>query len=72
MRSHVRSKRRSRMSERTPWTRMLSVGLHLGLAPQAFWRLSLREWRLLNAPSHQALDRAAFEALAAAHPDTSR
>ncbi|MFZ2030042.1 MAG: phage tail assembly chaperone [Vitreimonas sp.] len=60
------------MSERTPWARMLSLGAQLGLAPHLFWRLSLREWRSLNAPPHQALNRAAFEALAATHPDKPR
>jgi hypothetical protein len=51
---------------------MLSAGARFGLAPHVFWRLSLREWRALNARVDNALNRAAFEALAAAHPDKSQ
>jgi len=60
------------MSERTPWARMLSAGTRLGIAPGLFWRLSLREWRALNTAPREALNRADFEALAAAHPDKSQ
>jgi uncharacterized phage protein (TIGR02216 family) len=60
------------MSEPTPWTRMLSVGVRLGVSPHAFWRLSLREWRALSVSPDHALNRTAFEALAAAHPDKSQ
>jgi uncharacterized phage protein (TIGR02216 family) len=42
----------------------------LNLAPTAFWRLSMREWRALTSPLLSAqLDRAAFDALAARFPD---
>jgi len=51
---------------------MLSVGVRLGLAPHAFWRLSLREWRALNTSPPGTLSRAAFEALAAANPDRTQ
>lgn len=38
--------------------------------PEAFWRLSLREWRALSEPARaQPLSRADFNSLAAAHPD---
>ena len=38
--------------------------------PHRFWRLSLREWRALTAPSGPApLSRAEFEALFREHPD---
>jgi len=42
----------------------------LKLAPNAFWSLSLAEWRALTRP-HRApqLDRPAFEALAQRYPD---
>ena len=32
----------------TPWGEMLRVAMRLGVAPEAFWRLSLREWRMLT------------------------
>ena len=57
------------MVERTPWALMLSTGARLGVAPAVFWRLSLCEWRALNARADTSLSRAAFEALALAHPD---
>lgn len=57
------------MAERTPWALMLSAGVRLGIAPPIFWRLSLREWRALNARAETSLSRAAFDALAQAHPD---
>ena len=42
----------------------------LAVPPEAFWRLSLREWRALTEPFHgQPLSRADFDTLAAAHPD---
>ncbi|MBX9615875.1 MAG: phage tail assembly chaperone [Caulobacteraceae bacterium] len=30
---------------------MIQAALALGVAPEAFWRLSLKEWRMLSAPS---------------------
>ena len=43
-----------------------------GVAPEAFWRLSVREWRMLTAPAAAAsMSRAALERLAAAWPDES-
>lgn len=32
----------------TPWTEMVRAAALLGLAPEAFWKLSLREWRMLT------------------------
>ncbi|MDP3801337.1 MAG: phage tail assembly chaperone [Phenylobacterium sp.] len=32
----------------TPWSEMLRVAARLGVGPEAFWRLSLREWRMLT------------------------
>lgn len=58
------------MSERTPWRAMLAAALAIGVAPRAFWRLSLAEWRALVAPrAPEALPRTAFEALAQTFPD---
>jgi uncharacterized phage protein (TIGR02216 family) len=52
--------------------RLRLAALRFGLPPESFWRLSLAEWRALAAdPAALApLDRRAFQALAAAHPDT--
>jgi uncharacterized phage protein (TIGR02216 family) len=42
----------------------------LALSPEAFWRLSLAEWRALTeAPAAPVLDRAALDALIARFPD---
>ncbi|MCL4716120.1 MAG: phage tail assembly chaperone [Hyphomonadaceae bacterium] len=60
------------MAERTPWAGWLAVAIELGVAPAAFWRLSLREWRALVAPTDASLSRAAFEALARRFPDDAR
>lgn len=32
----------------TPWGEMLRLAATMGVAPEAFWRLSLREWRMLT------------------------
>jgi uncharacterized phage protein (TIGR02216 family) len=32
-----------------PWGEMLRVAVGLGLSVEGFWRLSLREWRMLVA-----------------------
>lgn len=33
----------------TPWGEMLRAAARLGVGPEGFWRLSLREWRMLTA-----------------------
>jgi uncharacterized phage protein (TIGR02216 family) len=44
--------------------------LGLAIPPQAFWRLSLAEWRALTeAPAAPVLSRAALDALIARFPD---
>ena len=44
-----------------------------GIGPEAFWRLSLREWRALTQEEPgPAMGRTAFERLAAAWPDGRR
>lgn len=35
-------------SEQTPWGEMLRAAMRMGMAPEAFWRLSLKEWRMLT------------------------
>jgi uncharacterized phage protein (TIGR02216 family) len=57
----------------SPWPDLLRLGvLRLGLTPEAFWRLSLAEWRILTLPepgADQPLTRNDFEALTALYPD---
>ena len=44
--------------------------LRLAIAPEAFWRLSLVEWRALTeTPAASVLNRAALDALIARFPD---
>ncbi|WP_082496307.1 phage tail assembly chaperone [Brevundimonas sp. Leaf363] len=49
---------------------MMRLAVTLGVAPGAFWRLSLREWRWLTArPSGGALRREDLERMAERWPD---
>lgn len=49
---------------------MLRAALQAGIAPEAFWRLSLKEWRWLTARDAAApLERSAFERLMEIYPD---
>lgn len=55
-----------------PWSALLATAARMGVTPEAFWRLSLVEWRLLAAganPAPVAMARAELEALAARFPD---
>ncbi len=56
---------------RTPWAGMLRTAVSAGVTPEAFWRLSLREWRLLVASPAATgpMGRGEFERLAEAWPD---
>jgi uncharacterized phage protein (TIGR02216 family) len=56
----------------TPWPQLLRLALQMGIGPEAFWRLSLREWRALTSASGEALGRAAFDELARRFPDEDR
>lgn len=53
------------------WAEMLQAGVRMGVAPEAFWRLSLKEWRMLTTGDVRAgpLGRAAFERMAGQWPD---
>lgn len=51
-----------------PWPDLLRTALALGVQPDAFWRLSLTEWRALNG-AQRPLTRTDLAALIAAHPD---
>jgi hypothetical protein len=56
---------------KTDWGEMLRFAARLGLPPADFWRVSLREWRMLTASpaAPEAMGRAVFERLAEAWPD---
>jgi len=56
----------------TPWSGMLQTAVRMGVAPEAFWRLSLREWRLLTtaAPTAAPMGRTELERLAEIWPDS--
>lgn len=51
-----------------PWPDLLRTALALGIQPDAFWRLSVAEWRALTG-GHSLLTRTDLAALLAAHPD---
>jgi uncharacterized phage protein (TIGR02216 family) len=51
-----------------PWGEMMRAALAAGIGPEAFWRLSLREWRWLGG-NKGAPARSEFEALMARYPD---
>lgn len=52
------------------WRAALRLALRLSIPPEAFWRLSLAEWRALTeAPAAPVLTRDAFQTLAARFPD---
>jgi uncharacterized phage protein (TIGR02216 family) len=49
---------------------MLALAAQMGVAPAAFWRLSMKEWRaLVQPPAPETLTRAAFDDLARRFPD---
>ncbi|CAN5393686.1 phage tail assembly chaperone [soil metagenome] len=53
------------------WAHALRLAsLRLGVPPEAFWRLSLSEWRALTeTPAAPVLTRAALDRLLARFPD---
>jgi uncharacterized phage protein (TIGR02216 family) len=52
------------------WAEPLRLALSLGLPPEAFWRLSLVEWRMLTeAPPSPVPTRAGLAELVARYPD---
>lgn len=50
---------------------MIRTALAAGVTPELFWKLSLKEWRMLTETVHRAtpLGRAGLERLMAAWPD---
>lgn len=54
----------------TPWPAMLRLAVTLNIPPEAFWRLSLKEWRALTGEGGVGvLTRKGLEALTRAYPD---
>jgi uncharacterized phage protein (TIGR02216 family) len=54
------------------WPGLLRLAVReMGLTPEAFWRLSLAEWRALTImpDAELALPRARFDALCTLYPD---
>jgi uncharacterized phage protein (TIGR02216 family) len=53
------------------WGAMLRAAVAMGLSPEAFWRLSLKEWRMLTAVSSGAvpLGRRELDEMMRAWPD---
>lgn len=52
------------------WAAMLRTAMSLGVPPDAFWRLSLKEWRMLTERTGEPrLGRDGLEALMARWPD---
>jgi uncharacterized phage protein (TIGR02216 family) len=52
------------------WAQPLRLAVALGIAPEAFWRLSLKEWRALTqTPPAQVLTRTDLTSLIARYPD---
>ncbi|WP_235562885.1 phage tail assembly chaperone [Brevundimonas sp. Root1423] len=56
---------------KTPWSGMARTAAMLGVGPEAFWRLSLKEWRMLTeAPANPApIGRADLMRMAETWPD---
>lgn len=59
------------VGRRPDWGEMLRTAVRLGIGPEGFWRLSLREWRMLTErpPGAGLLGRSEFERMAEAWPD---
>ena len=54
-----------------PWSEMMRAALAVGIGPDAFWALSLKEWRMLVRGAEAALSRSELDALLAAYPDAA-
>lgn len=53
------------------WSEMLQAAARMGVGPEAFWRLSWKEWRMLKAGPVQAppLGRSELERMREMWPD---
>ncbi len=56
----------------TPWGEMMRAAIRMGVGPEEFWRLSLKEWRMLTEVGGGAapLGRGELEMMQAAWPDS--
>lgn len=56
---------------KTPWSEMIRTAATLGVRPHEFWRLSLREWRMLTErpAGLRPMDRCDFDKMTEAWPD---
>ncbi len=52
-----------------PWADMMRRATGWGIAPEAFWRLSVREWLWLTTTPDIPFGPTDLEALMEAHPD---
>ena len=59
------------MAKGLEWGEALRAALAMGVGPEAFWRLSLKEWRMLVGPATGAapMSRQELEALSETWPD---
>jgi hypothetical protein len=57
------------MAEPTSWCALIAFAHAAGVAPAAFWRLSLREWRALTRSQTDRLSHAGLDALMQQFPD---
>jgi len=55
----------------TSWPEMMRAASAMGIAPEAFWKLSVREWRWLTMPPGEAgpLGRAGLDEMMRRWPD---
>lgn len=54
-----------------PWAEMMRAATAIGVSPQMFWQLSLKEWLWLSQSGPRGMQRAEFETLLQEHPDGS-
>lgn len=54
-----------------PWSDLLAAAARMGIAPQVFWGISVREWRLIatGASGVAAMGRAQLNELVLKFPD---
>lgn len=58
------------MSGERRWTAAIAAASRLGIPPEAFWRLSVVEWRALTVPlGPPPLSRGDLDVLMRDHPD---